>query len=130
MREGVGKAFLIYITVFFLFSVESPPIVTNPCIPSPCGPNAECRNVGNNPSCSCLPSFIGSPPNCRPECMIHSDCPSDRACINTKCQDPCLGSCGISASCNVLNHIPICTCIEGYVGDPFSICRPQPLQGT
>lgn len=101
----------------------------NPCFPSPCGPNAECRNIGNTPSCSCHINFIGSPPNCRPECSIHADCASDRACINSKCQDPCPGSCGISAVCNVLNHIPICTCVEGYIGDPFTNCRQQPLEG-
>lgn len=112
------------------FAVEPIRDISNPCVPSPCGPNAECRNIGNTPSCSCLINFIGSPPNCRPECSIHSDCPSDRACINSKCQDPCPGSCGVSASCNVLNHIPICTCLEGYIGDPFTSCRLQPLEGT
>lgn len=113
-----------------LFPDETVPgNVRNPCVPSPCGPNSECRDVGNTPSCSCLTSFIGSPPNCRPECTIHADCPSDRACINSKCQDPCPGSCGVSAVCNVLNHIPICTCIEAYVGDPFTSCRPKPLEG-
>ena len=112
-----------------LFTDERPDDVTNPCVPSPCGPNSECRDIGNTPSCSCLASFIGSPPNCRPECTIHADCSSDRACINTKCRDPCPGSCGVSAVCSVLNHIPICTCIDGYVGDPFTSCRPKPLEG-
>lgn len=113
----------------FFFSVEVQSDLQNPCSPSPCGPNAECRNVGNTPSCSCLPTFIGSPPNCRPECAIHSDCPSNRACINSRCQDPCPGSCGLWSTCNVLNHIPICTCIEGYVGDPFTNCVMKTVEG-
>ena len=69
--------------------------------------------------------MIGSPPNCRPECVVNSDCPSDKACINRKCQDPCPGLCGVNAYCNVRNHVPICICNQGYIGDPFSQCyRP------
>lgn len=117
---------LLYID---LFTDEPVPDVKHPCFPSPCGLNAECREIGNTPSCSCLPTYIGSPPNCRPECTIHSDCPSDHACINSKCQDPCPGSCGAFAKCSVQNHIPICICIDGYIGDPFTSCKPQPLQG-
>lgn len=98
----------------------------DPCAPSPCGPYAQCRNIRDSPSCSCSQGYIGSPPNCRPECIINSECPSNRACIREKCQDPCLGSCGVGAQCNVINHIPICTCSQGYTGDPFSNCIPKP----
>lgn len=103
-----------------------PIVVVNPCIPSPCGPYSECRDIGGTPSCSCLANYIGSPPNCRTECIINSDCSSNLACINQKCKDPCLGSCGVSAQCNVINHLPICICFEGYTGDPFSYCQPKP----
>jgi hypothetical protein len=72
-------------------------------------------------------SFIGSPPNCRPECSIHPDCPSNQACIQNKCRDPCLGSCGVNAQCNVLNHMPICNCPDRYTGDAFSQCYLKPL---
>lgn len=98
----------------------------NPCVPSPCGPNSECRDINGSPSCTCLPTYLGSPPNCRPECTINSECPSHQACINQKCADPCPGSCGFEAICNVLNHIPTCTCPAGYTGDPFRICSPAP----
>ena len=66
--------------------------------------------------------MTGSPPNCRPECYINSDCPSDKACISRKCQDPCPGLCGFNAYCRVRNHIPICVCDRGHIGDPFSQC--------
>lgn len=71
-----------------------------------------------------MPDFIGSPPSCRPECVISSECPSQLACINQHCRDPCPGSCGINAICHVLNHVPVCTCHEGHTGDPFSLCSP------
>ena len=67
--------------------------------------------------------MIGSPPNCRPECVINVECPSDKACINRKCQDPCPGLCGVNAYCRVRNHIPICVCNRGFNGDPFSQCN-------
>ncbi len=101
-------------------------VPTNPCVPSPCGPNAECRNTNGIPSCSCLSQFIGQPPNCRPECSINSECPSNKACIKQTCRDPCPGSCGLNAACYVSNHIPICTCNENYIGDPFNECYLKP----
>lgn len=98
----------------------------NPCVPSPCGPNSQCRDIGGTPSCSCMPNFIGSPPNCRPECVINQECQSSLACIQQKCRDPCPGSCGFGAQCSVINHTPICTCPEGFTGDPFVNCQPKP----
>lgn len=103
-----------------------PDLPQNPCVPSPCGPYSECRDIGGAPSCSCLANYFGSPPNCRPECTVNSDCPSDRACIRQKCTNPCPGSCGLSSQCTVFNHIPVCTCLEGFTGDPFSNCSPAP----
>lgn len=95
-------------------------IPPNPCNPSPCGPNAVC----NNGICTCLPEYQGDPyRECRPECVLNSDCPRNRACVRNKCIDPCPGTCGQNADCAVINHIPACTCIEGYVGDPFVLCR-------
>lgn len=108
---------------------ESPPAPVNPCVPSPCGPFSQCRNMGGYPSCSCLETYVGLPPNCRPECVINADCPSDKACINEKCRDPCPGSCGLNTRCSVYNHIPTCTCEEGYVGDPFVNCHLKPAEG-
>lgn len=98
---------------------------TNPCQPSPCGSNAVCRAVGDSPSCSCLSEFIGSPPNCRPECVSYSDCPSHLACITNKCKDPCVGACGANADCRVVSHTPMCVCQLGFTGDPFSQCSPE-----
>lgn len=100
--------------------------IVDPCHPSPCGPYSECRNSNGAPSCSCLPSYTGVPPNCRPECTINPECTTNRACIREKCIDPCPGSCGLNAQCHVINHTPICTCFEKYIGDPFTSCHPAP----
>lgn len=102
----------------------------NSCSPSPCGPNSECRDIGGAPICRCMQTFIGSPPNCRPECSIHADCPSDQSCINSRCKDPCPGTCGIYAKCFVVDHLPICSCEDGYIGDPFTSCRKVQLDSA
>lgn len=94
----------------------------NPCVPSPCGPNSVCRDQGGVPACSCLKDYIGRPPNCRPECTINSECEGHLACQNDHCIDPCPGSCGVNAQCVVVHHTPVCTCEQGYTGDPFSVC--------
>jgi len=95
----------------------------DPCNPNPCGPNSNPpRNVGDRCQCTCLPEMIGSPPNCRPECVMNSDCPNDKVCVNNKCKDPCPGVCGVHASCHVTNHIPQCACDPGYSGNAFVAC--------
>lgn len=96
--------------------------VVNLCSPSPCGPNSQCRVINEQAVCSCLPEYIGSPPNCRPECTINSECSAEKACINQKCVDPCPNSCGINAQCTPINHSPICSCRNGFTGDPFTRC--------
>lgn len=122
-RLPVSKSCVYLHSYIYLAPIEGP---KDPCSSSPCGPNAICRTVGNSPSCACVNNYIGSPPNCRPECSIHPDCTSDKACIREKCRDPCPGSCGLSARCAVVNHVPVCTCPEGFTGDPFTNCGPTP----
>lgn len=72
-------------------------------------------------------NYIGSAPQCRPECLTSIDCASNLACIQQKCQDPCPGSCGLNAVCTVHNHLPICSCLESYTGDPFVSCQYKPI---
>lgn len=98
----------------------------DPCSPSPCGPNSRCQVINDQAVCSCLPEFTGSPPGCRPECVVSAECSSNLACINQKCINPCPGPCGINAECNVIHHSPICACRQRYTGDPFSRCFPMP----
>lgn len=98
----------------------------NPCQPSPCGPNSQCKELNEQAVCSCLPEYIGQPPGCRPECTLSSECSFDKACVNQKCVDPCPGACGSNAVCHVTNHAPLCACQTGYTGDPFTGCYPTP----
>lgn len=95
----------------------------NPCDRNPCGPNALCRVHSYQAVCSCLPNYIGRPPNCRPECVMDEDCSTDLACICDKCKSPCDGTCGPNAHCTVLYHKAHCVCNEGFNGDPFSGCQ-------
>lgn len=98
----------------------------DPCVPSPCGPHSNCREVNSHAVCSCATNFFGSPPNCKPECMVSSDCNADKACSNQRCVDPCPGTCGLNSRCQVVNHNAICSCQSGFVGDPFVRCISQP----
>lgn len=100
---------------------------THPCYPSPCGPNSQCQSNGNVPICTCLTNYFGAPPNCRAECSINSDCANNKACMNEKCRDPCIGVCGVATRCHVMNHTPICTCMDGLIGDPFTRCYEAPI---
>lgn len=97
----------------------------NPCLPSPCGPHSICRVMNDRAVCSCSPGYQGTPPHCRPECLVSTECPAHLACINQKCNDPCPGLCGLNADCQVVNHNPICSCPRHYLGDPFTHCAKE-----
>lgn len=113
-------SFLFLILLNLAIEELSKPV--DPCNPSPCGPNAVCTDG----SCSCLSDYQGDPYiGCRPECILNNDCPLSRACIRNKCVDPCPGTCGENAQCNVYNHIPMCSCLPGMTGNAFLSCRPS-----
>ena len=103
------------------------PVIGDSCNPSPCGPNTDCAiGIANNPICACRPGFYGdaqSSRGCGPECTTNSECQSTSACINQKCRDPCPGVCGINAVCKVVGHNPVCSCVDGYSGNPYQSCR-------
>ena len=131
-KERIKFQMLIIIKVNFtkieiyiyVYPIVEPVVAEDPCSPNPCGPYSQPpRTNGDRCDCSCLPGMIGSAPNCRPECVVNQDCPTDKACQSQKCIDPCPGLCGINAFCRVRNHIPVCLCNQGYTGDPFLQCR-------
>lgn len=111
----------MYFNVSILLAIT----VYDPCVPSPCGENAQCSVQNGVARCSCIPPYIGDPyrAGCRPECVLNSECSAKDACIKQHCRDPCPGVCGSKAECSVVNHIPVCNCVSGYEGDPFNGCR-------
>ena len=117
-------------TVASPFTATTPrPEIIDPCRPSPCGINAECRDRNGAAACTCLPGLQGDPyVECKPECTINPDCPNTLACVRNKCADPCPGVCGAHATCSVSNHRPNCQCDPGYVGDPFTACQIRPTR--
>lgn len=104
----------------------------DPCQPSPCGQNAQCSVNNGVVRCSCIPPYLGDPyhAGCRPECVLNSECPASLACVKQHCRNPCEGVCGSRAECSVVNHIPVCTCVNGYEGDPFTGCRRKEIKPT
>jgi len=111
--------------LFYPFILDMPLDIRKPCEPSPCGLNAICRENNGVGSCTCLPDYLGDPyQECRPECTQNSDCLTRMACVDLKCRDPCPGTCGVNAQCQSVNHLPICICIPGYTGNPFTLCSP------
>lgn len=99
-----------------------------PCEGDPCGLNAICREQNGVGSCVCKPDYYGDPyTSCQPECLTNSECPLTKACMNTKCVNPCVGACSsVNAECYVVSHKAMCSCKQGFTGDPFDRCSPIP----
>lgn len=106
-------------------------ICVNPCLEiRPCSENAVCGVLDTIPVrtmvCTCPQGWkTDSDGVCRPievagACSADSECPETEACVNRRCRDPC--SCGKNANCFVRNHRPICSCLEGYQGNPEIAC--------
>ncbi len=114
---------LIKLYPFLFLATTSQPEIINPCNPSPCGVNAECRQQNLAAACICLPGLQGNPYiECKPECTLNTECQDHLACVQQKCVDPCPGVCGQNARCKVQFHNPTCICDFGFYGDPFSSC--------
>lgn len=72
-------------------------------------------------------------------CVTDWDCPSGLACIQDKCQDPCvvLTPCDPSAECKVVDTVPwrtmVCICPNGYMAGQNLQCvkgKPELLAIT
>ena len=65
------------------------------------------------------------PPPIATGCASNNDCPDYTACENRKCINPCAerDPCARNAYCKVIRHKPVCTCPDGYIGDPTTSCE-------
>ena len=63
-------------------------------------------------------------------CDNNNDCPDHAACRNKLCINPCAfdDPCSPTAYCKVFNHEPVCTCPDGYIGDPTVSCELRRFQ--
>ncbi|GBN12717.1 Fibrillin-2 [Araneus ventricosus] len=133
---------------------------SNPCnYPDVCGIGARCLVDNHHTICTCPSSLTGDPNiqcfpvppdhcytddgcgaghicennRCIDACRTYHSCPYDKDCINKRCQDPCsfFGACGTNAICHTNDHKAICTCEQGYTGDPKRSCvlEKQPAVG-
>lgn len=61
-------------------------------------------------------------------CTNDIECPSEKACIQNICSDPCTlrGACGENALCKTVLHMPRCSCPNCYIGRPGVECKPDP----
>lgn len=59
------------------------------------------------------------------DCTNDNDCPSEKACIQQICSDPCSmrGTCGENALCKTVLHRPRCSCPNCYIGRPNVECK-------
>jgi hypothetical protein len=97
------------------------------CSLAQCGANARCIEQNSATICQCAPDYYGNPyVACHYECLQNSDCNLNEACSNHKCISPCEGACGSGASCDVINHSPICYCDAESTGNPFVYCTQLP----
>ncbi|CAG2101907.1 unnamed protein product, partial [Medioppia subpectinata] len=107
-------------------------IPINYCAKHSCHRSAICKNKIGGFDCVCpAEKNIGSPygePGCRGpnDCPNgNSDCPPNAVCEpdfagNLLCQNPCerAQTCGPNALCRIEIHQSVCSCPEGFAGDP------------
>lgn len=107
----------------------------NPCTTlEPCKRPADCEVISTLPVrtmiCVCPNGYVSSgsgtckatPPITAIGCLNDEQCPEDRSCVRGVCIDPC--HCGLHAQCHIKNHKPICTCVDGFDGNPNTECIP------
>ena len=87
----------------------------NPCQPGSCPEGKKCQVLEHKPLCMCEKECESS----ISVCLKDRGCPSNQACINYQCVNPCEGkSCPGNTPCIVEDHIPVCKfCPPGFTVD-------------
>lgn len=111
------------------------------CDSDTCAPQATCIGRHHQPDCLCRPGTTGNPfVQCsvlrepskppRPECTVDADCPSQLACFDNHCANPCDNPnvCSAQQTCSVLDTLPlrtvICKCPSDMIADNSRNCVP------
>lgn len=109
------------------------------CEEDTCADSAICVGKQHQPKCHCPAGTSGNPHvECvgreavehEPECRIDSECPSQFACINQLCKNPCATQniCTIDQECRVLDTLPLrtvsCQCPPDTIADSSGRCKP------
>lgn len=103
------------------------------CNPLSCVSGAVCLGIQHKPVCECPPGTRGSPASgCRAAgCSSIDDCPSEMACFNGICKNPCslANVCDPSQECKPFNHTVECVCPPGFEGTPGVACTKVDVVG-
>lgn len=114
----------------------------DPCV-GLCGVNANCVTRNHIGTCTCLPGHVGDPfSGCHvadPRTYLSSLFVSPlfifyffydedilikyiRYNVEAACKP---SPCGENTQCEVINEVPVCTCLPGYRGSPLAGCRHE-----
>ena len=64
-----------------------------------------------------LPALLGS------KCLTDTDCNTEMTCTDNSCvKATCPKPCGKNAWCQAKDHIGVCRCHQGYIGNPEIAC--------
>ncbi|KAK9880681.1 hypothetical protein WA026_011917 [Henosepilachna vigintioctopunctata] len=93
-----------------------------------CGMKAICQKIPmQRPICKCPPGYSGNPyKRCKliGNCITNAQCPPLKpVCKNYWCLNPCDRACGIDALCRIQGVEAVCTCPDGFTGDPSVKCK-------
>jgi len=90
-------------------------ICASPCQPGACPAGKTCQVLDHKALCVCDKDCESSVSIC----LKDKGCPSNQACINYKCVNPCEGkSCPNNTPCIVEEHLPVCKfCPPGFAVD-------------
>lgn len=119
--------------------------INNKGCESMCGYKSICRMINKQAVCGCPMGHTGDPSvRCEPlendptsanssnnGCQRHTDCDAKDICLKSVCVDPCADKfqlshngqvCGKMAKCLVVEHTPLCGCLDGFSGNPYLEC--------
>lgn len=111
------------------------------CDDETCASRATCIGRNHQATCECASGTRGNPyVECardepEPVCRTDGDCPSQQACINSMCSNPCtvISPCSRQQSCSVVDTLPlrtmICACPTDMLVDANGQCKPIVVEG-